>query len=1105
MMPEVEFSLLGPLVVRRDSTEVPVAGERARRTLALLALSAGRPVSVDRLVEEVWESPPEGAPNALQSLVSRLRRSLGRDAPIEREGDSYRLAVAPERVDAWRFERELTAARTGEAGALERALAEWHGEPLVGLGDSGVLAAERVRLQNLHRAALTMRAAARLEAGGDPTLAGDLQALSAANPLDEELHALLLRALVAAGREAEALTRYEDLRQRLREELGCDPAPALQALHRAILRHDPQARPSSRRVEGPTNLRRPLTSFVGRDEDRRRLMERLQTNRLVTIVGTGGAGKTRLAQEVAAGLRTHFDGGVWLVELAAVREEEEVTRGILGTLAPHVGTVAELLRSLAGEGLPGLVAALDDRRLLLLLDNCEQVAARCAEVAEALAGGTAGVVVLATSREPLGVAGEMLWPVGPLGGDGEGLGPAVHLFADRAQAVDPSFRLDDETRPLVERICSDLDRLPLAIELAAARLRTLTLGEIAERLADRFRLLGAGRRRGVERHQTLRAVVDWSWDLLLPVERTLLRRLAVLADGCDVEAVESTCAGLGGDDLAPDQAFEVLSALVDRSLVATEERGGRTFYRLLETVRAYALDRLHQSGEEETVRAAHARWCCRLAEAADPHLRGREQHKWLDRLDAVEAELRGAIQWAISARRKELAVRLGAALGWYLGLRGLRDRHREWLQAALELPGEIPALLRARALVAMVHLGMNPAADPVRDPGYLAEARDAFAAAGVPPSDDLRLRELAARMPQLREHPEEGPRLSEDLAALRQEATDPWVRAASWPTEAFALIAWVPEAERRGRVEEAFARAVEDCRRVGDDWALAVSLTGLSVCAQARGERAAAEAYLDEAFHRSAHIGWSEDVVWVLIALTVAVGVAASAEGSLTAAWGSAEMDALMERGLDQAQRLRTSTLGVAAGYVFLGSLAQRRGDVDLTARCFSLSLAQELPGSSEAETPIRVVATTGLAWARERQGRPREVWPLLRQAAEILRGYGADHVSALPTPDGEVSPEVAMGLVWLAGCSVIAARTLLREGNPGRALTLLGAAAAAASRLPRDFRKQMEDNWLFERQTAEDESRARAQLRPAQADAAFARGQSMPWRDLLSALRGGG
>lgn len=1109
MMPDVEFSLLGPLVVRRGSTEVPVAGERARRALALLALAAGRPVAVDRLLDEIWESPPDGAANALQSLISRLRRTLGHEAPIAREDDTYRLTVPPHAVDAWRFERAVAAARAGEAGALERALREWHGEPLLGLGDRGVIAAERVRLRDLHRAAQTMQARARLEAGGDATLTADLRALCGASPLDEELHLLLLRALVAAGREAEALARYDELRRRLRDELGADPAAALQDLHRAILRHDPAARPPSPRTDGPTNLRRPLTSFVGRDEDRRGLVERLRTHRLVTIVGAGGAGKTRLAQEVAAALRADFDGGVWLVELAAVREPAEVARAVLSTLAPHVGAVADLLRSLAGDPLPGLVAALDDRRLLLLLDNCEQVVARCAEVADALAAGTSGVVVLATSREPLGVAGEILWPLGPLGGEGdEGGEPdaAVRLFTDRARAVDPGFRLDGETRAAVERICADLDRLPLAIELAAARLRTLTLTEIADRLADRFRLLATGRRLAGERHQTLRAVVDWSWDLLVPVERTLLRRLAVFAGACDLEAVERACAGLGGaHDLPADQTLEVLSALVDRSLVATEQRDGRTRFRLLETIRAYALDRLREAGEEEAVRDAHAEWCRQLAEAAAPHLRSREQGPWLDRLDAAAVELRAALEWTTGANRKQAAVRLGAALGWYLGLRGLRDRHREWLGAALDLPGDIPPLLRARALVEMVPLGINPVADPARHPGYLAQARAAFAAAGEPVSGELRLRELTARMARLREHPDEGPRLSEDLATLRREARDPWVRAASWPTEAFAMIAWVPEAERRARVEEAFSHAVEECRQVGDDWALAAALTGLSVCAQARGDRTAAEAYLDEAFHRSARLGWSEDVVWVLISLTVAVGVAAAAEGDLRGAWGSPEMDALMERGLDEAQRLGTSPLGVAAGYVFLGSLAQRRGDVDLAARCFSLSLAQSVPEGSPAEASIRVVAATGLAWARERQGRPGDVWPLLGQAAAVLRGYGLERPGAEGAPDGEVTPEVSMGLIWLASCCGIAARTLLAEGAPARALTLLGAASAAVSRLDPEFRRQVRDNWLPEGDTAEEEQRARSQLGEAEATAAFARGQATPWRDLLTALAGSG
>ncbi|MBO0705780.1 MAG: hypothetical protein J2P39_10715, partial [Candidatus Dormibacteraeota bacterium] len=872
-------------------------------------------------------------------------------------------------------------------------------------------------------------------------------------------------------------------RRRLRDELGADPARRLQELHRAILRHDPALHPAPPTRKGPTNLRRSLTSFVGREHDLRQLTQRIGTHRLVTIVGTGGAGKTRLAQEVASGVRENFEDGVWLVELASVREESEVVRAVLGTLAPHVGTVAELLQSLSGDALLGLVAALEDRRLLLLLDNCEQVVERCAEVAEALVAGTSGVSVLATSREPLGVPGELLWPVGALGDDGtdEQENAAVRLFTDRAQAVQPTFRLDPQ-QGLVERICADLDGLPLAIELAAARLRTLTLQEIADRLADRFRLLTAAPRRAGERHQTLRAVVDWSWDLLLPVEQTLLRRLAVFAAGGDAEAVEQTCAGLGGEDVPPDQALEVLSALVDRSLVVIEERYGRTFYRLLETVRAYALDRLREAGEEERVREAHARWCRRLAESAEPHLRGPDQRRWLDRLDTVSAELRTAIRWAIETERKEPAVRLGTALSWYLGLRGLRDRHREWLLAALELPGEIPPLLRAHALTALVALGVNPATDPVRDPERLAEARAAFAAAGQEPSDDLRLRELAARMPRLRESPEEGPRLSEDLAILRREARDPWVRAASWPTEAFAVIPWVPEAERRARLEDLFARGVEECRQVGDDWALSGSLAGLSVCVQARGERAAAEAYLDEAFRRSERIGWSEDVVWVLIAMTVTVGVAAAAEGELRSAWGSAEMDALMERGLDQAQRLGTSPLGVAAGYVFLGSLAQRRDDVELAARCFSRSLAQDLPERSEAETPMRVVATTGLAWARERQGRPGEVWPLLKQVVEILRGYRLDRPGVDAPAGGEVTPEAAMGLVWLTSCCGIAARALLRQDDPARALTLLGAAAGTVSRLPGEFRKQLEENWLLERQSAEDEERARSQLDEAEA-----------------------
>ncbi|MGH8179595.1 MAG: ATP-binding protein, partial [Steroidobacteraceae bacterium] len=651
------------------------------------------------------------------------------------------------------------------------------------------------------------------------------------------------------------------------------------------------------------------------------------------------------------------------------------------------------------------------------------------------------------------------------------------------------------------RICGGLDGLPLANEMAAARLRTLTLPEIADRSADRIRLLTSQRRLGSERHQTLRAVVDWSWDLLEPIEQVLLRRLAVFAGACDLAAVEGCCAGLGGaDDVPADQVLEVLSALVDRSLAVIEPEGGRTVYRLLETVRAYGLDRLRESGEEEATRQAHARFHCDLAEAAAPHLRDREQVAWLERLDIARAELRAAIQWAIRAGRKEPAVRLGTALSWYCGLRGLRERHREWLTAALAIPGSIAPLQRAQALTSLVSFGVNPDVDPPRDQETIAEARVAFAEAGLPPSGELLLREMAGWLGRVRGDPAEGERLSADLASLRHDPVDPWVQAGSWAVEAFSLTTWAPPEERRARVEAAFEHGVEGYRQVGDDWGLAGALTGLAVCTQARGDGTSAAAHLDEAFSRAGRIGWSEDVVWVLIGLTASLAVR---EGSMRGGLPGTETDGLLQRGLEQAQALGTSALGVAAGYVFLGATAQRRGATDLAARCFSLALAQEVREGSQARTPMHLAATAGLAWAREREGDTRAAWEQLGRASEVLRAFGAQILGRRPAGDG-ANPELRMTLGWLAGCCRIGARVQLRAGDGERTLMLLGAARGLLAGTTAEERAQVAESWPPDEVSDEElERRGRVAVGAEHAEAALARGAAMPPRDVHAALEG--
>jgi predicted ATPase/DNA-binding SARP family transcriptional activator len=635
----VQIALLGPLEVRTDSgPPAEVGGARLRALLILLALDAGRVATTQRLIEGVWgAAPPLGAANALQALVSRLRRAVP-DLPVESHPAGYRLAIPPDQVDVARFERLAGAGQAAlphdpaaAAGLLREALGLWRGAALADVADADFARAPAARLTELRLSTIEDRIEAELKLGasGADVLA-ELEELAAEHPLRERLVALLVRALYAAGRPADALAAYERARNLLADQLGVDPSPALAALHVAILRGDPDLVPAP--VPTPdatprTNLRAALTSFVGREEDVVRVGKLVSESRLTTLIGPGGAGKTRLAVESARTRLDQMPDGVWLVELAPVTDGSEVPWSVLtalglreqALLAPRSRTLSPAEPNEArgvGEPLDRLVGALADKRLLLVLDNCEHLIDAAAATVDRLLGACPGVRVLATSREPLRITGENLWPVEPLAmppADAPAREvtcyPSVRLFADRAAAVRPGFAVDDQTVAPVVRICRALDGMPLAIELAAARLRSMTPEQVATRLDDRFRLLTGGSRTALPRHQTLRAVVDWSWELLDEAERALLRRLAVFAGGATAEAAEQVCAG----PVAAADVFDLLTVLVDKSLVVAVG-DGRPRYRLLETIRAYGLERLAEAGEAEQVRRLHAEHFLALAE-----------------------------------------------------------------------------------------------------------------------------------------------------------------------------------------------------------------------------------------------------------------------------------------------------------------------------------------------------------------------------------------------------------------------------------------------------------------------------------------------------------
>jgi len=682
----VRIAILGLLEVHDDDgAAVPVAGARLRGLIARLALAGGQPVSTGALAEAVWDfDPPADMANALQTLVSRARKTLGGAGTVEQSAAGYRLAARPDDVDALRFERLVAQ------GAVAEALALWRGPALADAGDFAEPFARR--LAELRLEATVTLLTQEIEAGRAATRAGELEALVAEHPLHEKLTGLLMRTLAAAGRQADALAAYEVLRARLADELGIDPGPQLREVHLAVLRGEIAPAPAQ---AGParTNLRAQLTSFVGRAAEVALVREALESYRLVTLVGPGGAGKTRLAAEVAAGVRDHANGavtdGIWLAELASVTDAADVPQAVLGSVGLRE---ARLLpdgsqRITSRDARTRLLEGLADARALLVLDNCEHLIDACAHLADALLAHSPRLRIVATSREPLGITGESLFVVPPLDTD-----PAVRLFADRASAVSPGFTLDARARPLVTDIVRRLDGLPLAIELAAARLRTLPLAEISQRLTDRFRLLTGGSRTALPRHRTLRAVVEWSWELLTPAERLLAERFSVFPAGAAPDAVAAVCAD---GEIAAVAADELLSSLVDKSLLQPLAEGRRL--RMLETIREYGAERLAGRGEVGELRRRHAAYYSALMAEAAPRLLTRDQLRWLDVLRADKDNIVAALRYWCDTEEAEEAQRLAVSLSLLGLLLGNDADLAEWVRDALAVPGTVEPSLRAMA------------------------------------------------------------------------------------------------------------------------------------------------------------------------------------------------------------------------------------------------------------------------------------------------------------------------------------------------------------------------------------------------------------------------
>ncbi|MGM1064172.1 BTAD domain-containing putative transcriptional regulator [Saccharothrix sp. Mg75] len=705
----MRFGVLGPLAVwTEEGAPVKIPELKVRALLADLLVHAGRPVAVDRLTDDLWGTDlPANPVGALQTKVSQLRRALaaaepgGRDLLLSRP-PGYQLQTAPDAVDAERF-RALVARALGggepraRAVLLSDALALWRGPAFADFADQAFALGAAQRLEEERLVAVEELAEARLRLGEHSLLVGELGDLVARHPMRERLRAAQMRALYRVGRRADALAAYADLRTRLVEELGLDPSPAVADLHQAILEQDPELEaprpPVTSAARPASNLPEPLTELIGRGDSVAEVGKAVAAARLVTLVGPGGVGKTRLALESAGRLAPGFPDRAWLVELGGLR----ASSGTVASLAEVVTSALGIRDDVAGAASAPLVdrlaGALRGKRVLLVLDNCEHVVDAVAELVDRLLRTAPELRVLATSREPLGLPGEVVWTVPPLelpvperAHDLTELSrsSAVRLFVARASAASPGFELTPDNAADVATLCARLDGVPLALELAATRVRSLGLRGLVSRLDDRFRVLAGGPRGVPARQQTLRGVIDWSWELLTGPERTVLRRLSVHAGGCTLGAAEVVCSG---DGVAPGDALTLLARLVDRSLVVLSEHTEEPRYRLLESVAEYSAERLVEAGEAEVVRARHRAHYLAVAEHAEPRLRGHGQRQWLELVDAEVANVRRALDDAVRASSADDALRLVNAMAWYWFLRGRLGEALRALDLALAVPG----------------------------------------------------------------------------------------------------------------------------------------------------------------------------------------------------------------------------------------------------------------------------------------------------------------------------------------------------------------------------------------------------------------------------------
>jgi predicted ATPase/DNA-binding SARP family transcriptional activator len=1001
----VDVRLLGPLQVFDDAGEaVTVSGAKPRALLAELALRPGRVVSADRLVEDLWgDEAPATAANSLQQLVSKLRRVLPEGMVVTRP-PGYVLDVAPDCVDIVRFSRlsakgrEALAAGEAEPAArtLEEALALWRGDALAEFAYDEFARAEATRLEEERMGVAEDRVEANLACGRHGQLVAELEALVAEEPLRERRRGQLMLALYRSGRQADALRQYQDARRTLGDELGLEPGPELRRLEAAMLANDPaldlpdRVAPRARQPRRRSRLPVPLTPTIGRDKELRDLRAKVEVNRLVSVVGPGGVGKTRLAIETARSFHETCESGAWFIELAPVSDANTLVGSITASLE---------VPDLPGIGGPGgsepdrLIDFLSEKEGLLVLDNCEHVIEEAARVVESVLSACPELRVLVTSRETLGVPGEQLWPAPPLARDA-----AVALFADRASAADPGFELGDDAKGVVAEICDRVDGLPLAIELAAARVRAFPVAQIAARLDDRFRLLNDGARTAAARQHSLRAVVDWSYDLLFDDERRLFERLSVFSGGCQIDAVCSVCAD---EHLSAADIPDLLMRLVDKSVLVAQHRGPEARFSMLQTLADYARDRLAATGDEKTVQDRHRRWFAQLAGGGLEAFKGRDQLGWILSVESEMDNLRSALAYASDSKDAESAMLIAGGLGWYWQENGRASEGLRWMNVAAACDGDATPGARMWALawrkILSRHAGLpdpGPTADELITVALQAHDEELLAwTHGILAELALSRGDLPAALDWYRS--------SRRLVAGQSDAF-----TAVWVAFIDATVALL--AGDNAAAEQHWAQCVAASRKTGSIAFEAAAGVQLSNFAESRGDYERATELLRGSMRMTSQLGFHARDVTYYVRLANLAGLQGDQEGA-SALFAEAERVAAHE------------ALGLALARALTGLAVRHRhaGRLDLAedASCRALDIYQAEGHDGGVAASLRT-----LGFISEVRGEIAQAESRHREALTVAQRLGDPK-------------SLALCMEGLAGIA-------LHEQNPRQCASLLGAAA---------------------------------------------------------------